>query len=159
MNACRMLLYYWLMFLENSIMGLCWYYFRNNGSLMWELTGIGNKDDVVEGVVLSNSTALGLLLAVVGSFCIGMLFLALYYLFFHPKAPLKLCRGSEKEKTETIPKASALLKQFSTTDSSRTEPEECLHAPEPQSHVRKSALRRLYVMQTDDNQTSFVWSV
>ena len=155
LNACRMILYYWLMFVENSTMALLWYYFHNDGSLLWELTGIGNKTDISESSTWSTSTALALLVTIVGSFCIGILFLALYYLFFHPKAPVKLCKRDEPQSTPA---------RQSVTDSTHAEERELNGNVQLQlshSPVRMTALRRLYVLQAVDKRSvsNITWSV
>ena len=140
-------------------MALCWLYYRNSGSLIVELMGGGDTDSraynetTVASVEISDEGALALLVAVVGSFILGMLFLVSYYLFFHPKAPVPLCKCLKQETIhEGHPDWLNFVRQMSVTDSSVTESEEECDTvtPDQQRRCLMTAVRRLYIPQSPE---------
>jgi len=102
-NRYRMLVYYTVTLLENTVIAVCWFNFRRGGgSLLSAIRGIDEEDANVpsETAALSDNVALILVVVVVAIFVLGMIFFLLYYLLLHPQAPgTNLCLRGEKDES------------------------------------------------------------
>lgn len=149
-----MLAYYSLTFIENSFIAVAWFHFRHGRSLMSDLAGATSNDSKYNPV--SSQVALALVLTVVLSFIVGMFFFVIYYLFLHPKAPVKLCQSDDVKMNETEKvKTSVVLasKVLTSTDGLYTEGKnlQVFTAQSPRPGVQLTAIRRLYIPQARNN--------
>ena len=88
-----MLGYYTLTFIENICIAVAWFQFRHGNSLMSELAAATSADN--KETLIPSQVAFAPMLTVVLSFMVGMALCLIYYLFLHPKAPVKVCQSAD----------------------------------------------------------------
>ena len=150
-----MLGYYTLTFIENICIAVAWFQFRHGHSLMSEFAGATSADD--EKTLISSQVALALMLTVVLSYVVGMALFAIYYLFLHPKAAVKVCQSADDvSHNNRRSLTEQATKRVTLTDGSHPEQLEKLQLSVVRpSSVEMTAIRRLYVPRSQNNKLKF----